>query len=104
MSVKKHLKSVFITARRMFDCEVQRSKRAHWASFHADLLAECENNQQEFWKSMGRIGIAQTRRKTIPVEVMCDDGSISSNIDVVLNKWKTDFSSLFMWSLIIMLM
>jgi len=96
MSVKKHLKSVFITARRMFDREVQRSKRAHWASFQADLLAECENNQQEFWKSMGRIGIAQTRRKTIPMEVMCDDGSISSNIDVVLNKWKIDFSSLFM--------
>jgi len=63
----------------MFDREVQRSKRAHWASFQADLLAECENNQQEFWKSMGRIGIAQTRRKTIPMEVMCDDGSISSN-------------------------
>ena len=54
-----------------------------WASFQADLLAECENNQQEFWKSMGRIGIAQTRRKNIPMEVMCDVGSISSNIDVV---------------------
>jgi len=101
MSVKKHLKSVFITTRHTFDREVRECKRSHWASFQADLLAECANNQLEFKKkSIGRIGIAQTRRKTIPMEVKCDDGSISSNIDVVLSKWKTDLSSLFMWSLI----
>ena len=94
-NAKNHLKYLFVTARRAFDREVQKSKRVYWVSFQTNLASQCEENQVEFWKSIGKIGVAQSKNKAIPLEVVCDDGSISDNIDTVLSKWKNDFSSLF---------
>lgn len=92
---KNHVKSVFIMARKGFDREVQKCKRAYWVALQNELLTECENNGQEFWKTIGKIGVGHTKKKGIPMEVICDDGSISNNLHTVLSKWKVDFSSLF---------
>ena len=48
-----------------------------------------------FWKTIGKIGVGQNRKRPIPMEGVLDDGSMSNDTQNVLNKWKTDFSSLF---------
>ena len=58
-------------------------------------MDECNVDQTQFWKSIGKIGINSTNRKHIPLEIVLEDGSISLNISDILNKWQTDFSSLF---------
>ena len=39
--------------------------------------------------------MGQNRKRPIPIEVVLDDGSTSNDTQNILNKWKTDFSSLF---------
>ena len=49
----------------------------------------------KFGKSIGKIGVSQANKKTIPMEVTLDDGSFSFNVSDVLNKWRNDLNSLF---------
>ena len=45
--------------------------------------------------SIGKIGVNYTKKQCIPEQVILDDGTVSTSISQVLNKWKHDFSSLF---------
>jgi hypothetical protein len=59
-----------------------------------ELESFCDNNQIEFWKSIGRMGISQSCGTVILMEIVTTSG-ISNDIDTVLNIWKEAFSSLF---------
>lgn len=48
------------------------------------------NNTQEFWKTIGKIGVGNERRKNIPFEVEID-GRVSRDRQTVLEKWKKQF-------------
>ena len=89
------LKSTFVHNRKLFDREVQRAKRLYWYTMQSDLLNECKVDSQQFWKSIGKIGVNTSSNSSIPMEVYNDDGTISTDFNVILNKWKHDFSSLF---------
>ena len=52
------------------------------------------SNSRSFWKDIGKIGIGSERLKRIPFEVNQSDGSVSTNPEVVLHKWETDFKTL----------
>ena len=52
-------------------------------------------DKNEFWKKIGTIGVGNERNKSIPMEVVCEDGSTSTDPSVVLEKWKTSFETLF---------
>ncbi|XP_053403285.1 uncharacterized protein LOC128558364 [Mercenaria mercenaria] len=92
---KLHLKSIYVSSRRVFDREVQRAKRLYWFSLQNGLLNDCNVDCNSFWKSIGKIGIANAKSNQIPLEIVLEDGSVSTNIQDVLNRWKHDFSSLF---------
>ena len=92
---KQKFKSEFTHLRKQFDREVQRAKRTHWYSLQKNLLDECNVDQTQFWKSIGKIGVSCTNKKGIPMEVVLGDGSVSFNITDVLRKWQDEFSSLF---------
>ena len=92
---KPNLKSVYIQTRKLFDREVQRAKRAYWRTMQNDLLHECNTDNINFWNTIGKIGVGINKPKTIPMEIVLDDGSVSTNIDDILSKWKSDFSALF---------
>jgi hypothetical protein len=59
-----------------------------------ELLLESTKNQQQFWKQIGKIGVAENRKSIIPMEVIDDDGNVSSPLTEVLNKWKSAYSNL----------
>ena len=91
---KVRLKSAYISARKVFDTEVQKCKRTYWYGLQSELLNECEVDQTSFWKSIGKIGV-NGLSKTIPIEIVKQDGSTSNSILEVLERWKHDFSKLF---------
>ena len=91
---KSQLKVQYSDTRKLFDREVQRSKRLYWYKMQCDLDENATSDHVEFWKSIGKIGIGQKRKKFIPMEVVGEVGVIDREIQNVLNKWKQDFSSL----------
>jgi hypothetical protein len=44
------------------------------------VLLESTKNQQQFWEKIGKIGVAENRKSIIPMEVIDDDGNVSSII------------------------
>ena len=98
--VNKHhdrpaLKAEYVQYRKKFDHAVQRAKRTHWIQLQNELVGSLNSDPHTFWREIGKVGIAQSKVKKIPMEVVCDDGSVTSDTQIVLNKWKTDFSSLY---------
>ena len=91
---RKQLRKSFIDKRKFFNREVQRSKRKFIMQKQADIDNLESSNPNLFWKEIGKIGIGQERRKTIPMEIIKPDGTTSSNTDEVVRKWKNDFETL----------
>ena len=92
---KCDLKSEYVYARKSFDKEVQKAKRFYWYSCQNDLSNNAISNDCNFWKTIGKIGIKQEKKQHIPMEVKSDDGTINRDVSVVLEKWRSAFSSLF---------
>jgi len=90
---RKELKAVYTSKRRHFDRQVQRRKREHVKKIQNDI-ADSTGDSQSFWKTIGKIGIANERRKRIPLEIVKADGSVSSSLPEVLDKWKCDYEHL----------
>ena len=93
-SSSSNLKSNFVSKRRVFDRQVQRAKREYWYSLQRELLIESKTDQHNFWKKIGKIGIATDRKSSIPMEVVDSHGNVSTNVDDVLEKWKSEYSIL----------
>ena len=91
---KSRFKSEYVHARKLFDREVQRAKRLYWYSCQKQLIEECNEGNDDFWKSIGRIGVGQAKTRRIPMEIVLEDGSISRDNTAMLDKWKHDFCSL----------
>jgi hypothetical protein len=45
------------------------------------LISNVELDQNKFWKDIGKIGINASKNKSIPMEIVDEDGSIVSNPD-----------------------
>ena len=83
------------TCRKFFSKAVQRCKRKYWYTLQEELLSYAEVDQNRFWKSIGKIGINSNKNKSIPMEIVDGSGSVISNPDCVLNKWKDSFEDLY---------
>ena len=94
-NVKIRLKPDYVYIRKQFDRAVQSGKRLHWYSLQKNLLDECNMDQSQFWKSIGKIGINYANKKSVPMEITLHDGTIATNISDSFCKWMDDFSSLF---------
>ena len=53
-----------------------------------------DTNSKDFWKYIGRVGVGEERKKSIPMEIITEDGLISQNIPLVLKKWRDSFCEL----------
>ena len=82
----------FKEAQHSFDVAVKEAKRQYWHDQQKHLLSINQNS--EFWKTMGNVGISKHKHKNIPWEVILQDGSVSTNRDDVLQVWKSAFEQL----------
>ena len=53
-----------------------------------NFLEECGVDPAKFWKSIGNIGVNCSNSNVIPMEVILEDCSIFTEVDVVLARWK----------------
>ncbi len=58
-----------------------------------DLEEVCNNDPRKFWDYLDKLGPRQN--KSIPMKVYDDNHEIVSELDRVLDKWKTEFHSLY---------
>ena len=91
-SDKSKFKTEYVASRKHFDREVQRTKNLYWCSFQNQLVEECNSGEDNFWRTIGRLGDGQSQKRRVPMEVVLEDGSISRESTAVLEKWKRDFS------------
>ena len=83
----------YLSLRKTFDQTVQRTKRQYWFQMQLDIDNLDKNNSQEFWKTIGKIGVGNERRKHIPLEVEIN-GHITRDKETVLDTWKNSFRNL----------
>ena len=72
---RNELKNVFIRIHIDFDREVQRAKRRYWVQLQNEMVSSLDTNPREFWKTIGRTGVADNRNQKIPFEVNTKEGS-----------------------------
>ena len=91
------LKEIFRASRKKFDKLNRQCKRRYLLDQQKQLHEEFENydNPRNFWSKIGKLGLANDRKTTIPWEVKDGDGQICTDRYSVLNKWKTDYECLF---------
>ncbi|CAC5403219.1 unnamed protein product [Mytilus coruscus] len=93
---KNLLKENYCTERKVFDKLNRTFKRKYQIQKENELHEKLKStNKREFWKSIGKLGIANERKNQIPWEVVDSDGKINTGEKIVLNKWKSDFETLF---------
>ncbi|CAG2187983.1 SLC13A2_3_5 [Mytilus edulis] len=95
-NIKRKLKQEYCAARNDFDKHLRKAKRTYQNKLQMDLMTELEKpNSRDFWKQIGKIGISNDRRDQIPWEVIDDNGEVTTDKERVLQKWKTDYQTLF---------
>jgi len=93
---KRTLKDVYCFERKTFDKLNRKYKRKYQVQQQQKLEDKLNSaNRRDFWKSIGKIGIGIDRKRTIPLEVVDNDGNVTMDKKAVLDKWKGDFESLF---------
>jgi len=92
---KKNLKEKYCSERKCFDKLNRTYKRRYVVSEQEKLQDKLiSSNQRDFWKSIGKLGIANERKETIPWSVLDDDGNLRTEKASVLERWKSDFENL----------
>ena len=59
----------------------------------AELAGKAANNPAEMWKRLK--ALSEQKPSNVLLEIVCDDGTISSDKKEVLLKWYSDFSQCF---------
>ena len=70
-------------------------KRQYWVQLQNEMVCSLDTNPRDFWKTIGRTGVADNRNKKIPFEVYNEAGSINTDPKSVLQKWKHDFEKMY---------
>ena len=92
--MKKRLRFVHKDTQNKFDKEVRKAKRIYQTSIRNELIHVETNDPKQFWNVIKTLG-PKRKADTIPLEILNDDGSASTNIDDVHTKWINDFQTLF---------
>lgn len=90
---KRSLRADYVSARKKFDKHLRQNERQYYAKQREDLCNFQTQNPKEFWSRIKKLGPGNKQQTFDSVSL--DDGSESRDPDVILKKWKSDFSKLF---------
>ncbi len=91
--IKQYLRRQFNESSTLFHRELRRAERAYNRNVRNEIESVCTDNPKQFWSYIKKLGPRYT--PGIPQEVYDDDGNIKSDIDSVLDKWKTEYEKLY---------
>ncbi len=81
------VRDCFRCKQKCFDKELKRAKRSfEWTKVFNLEITNTEN-PTEFWHTISQMG--PKKKSKIPWEVLLNDGSVSIDKNVVLDKWRT---------------
>ena len=91
--VKRNLLCRFKVARNTFDKVLRNTERAYRRDLSIDIETACTDDPRKFWDHLRSLG--PKRKQDTPFEVYDEQGNVTSDPDIVCEKWSTDFSSLY---------
>ena len=83
----------FKTIQNTFDKTYRRDERRYNRARLVEIEEVVTKVPRRFWEMLGKIGSKKSLE--IPMEVYDENGSIRSDINSVLGKWKTDYDNLY---------
>ena len=93
---KSRLRQLYNSERKTFDKIHRSAKRKYQTSEHERLKnLYSDNDTRGFWKYIGKLGLHNERKADIPMEIVDNDGNVSTRLDDVLSRWKSDYQNLF---------
>ncbi|VDI22082.1 Hypothetical predicted protein [Mytilus galloprovincialis] len=61
-----------------------------------DLQEQLNSNcKRDFWRSIGKFGVANERTENITWDIVNPDGTVNTDRGAVLNTWRSDFETLY---------
>ncbi len=93
VSFKENLRQKYIYNKNIFDKSLRKAERAYKKATLSDIEDYCTNNPREFWNLITKLRPRQT--KVTPQMLYDQNNELSSDINVVLESWKRDFSVLY---------
>ncbi|CAG2209764.1 unnamed protein product [Mytilus edulis] len=91
--LKNNLKNTFKEKRRQFDKRLRQEERKYKAQRLNNIKTLNRTNPKEFWREVNKLGPGKAN--TNIDSVIMDDGSVSSNPNDILSRWKSEYSKLF---------
>ena len=90
---RRRLKEAYCNARKCFDRLNRKHKRQYQLQIQSELQDKLlnTNNCKDFWKDIGKLGMANDRKSKIPFEIIGNTGEIITDRGQVINKWKQDY-------------
>ncbi len=92
--IKRRLLERFQIAQQRFDKEYNKAKRNFQKQQQSEISTLNTSDPRKFWQKVKSLG-PNLQKKDIPMEVVLDDGTVSHNLSDVLQKWKSDYETLF---------
>ena len=90
---KQNLHSIFKEKQKIFDYKFRFFKRKARKQQFEELESLSKNDPREMWAYLKRLGNPPVSRAAL--QIVKDDGSISSDVKEVLERWHKDISTLF---------
>ena len=89
-------KSLYLTAQKAFDIEVNKARSAYFRGQQNDLLSSLRQNPCQFWKRINDLGIDSFRKRAnqLPLKVLNKDGNEVYDKPELLRVWKSYFKDL----------
>ncbi|CAG2232002.1 unnamed protein product [Mytilus edulis] len=94
-NAKSTLRSIYVQRRKNFDTFNRKSKRRYQIEQQNQLHYLEGHNTKDFWKSIGKLGLANERKTQRIYQVRTENGEITNDTDTVLERWKTEYESAF---------
>lgn len=93
---KRRLRDAFNRKRKLFDKLNRCAKRKYQLSEQERLKdLYSDHDTRNFWKYIGKIGLHNERKSSIPMEVVDRSGNVSTDTSDILSRWKSDYENLF---------
>jgi len=89
---KYYKKQAFMNSRKSFDKELRKAERLYNKNTLDEIESVCTENPRAFWDYIKKLGPRKVNE--IPMQVYVN-GSLTSDTNTVLNKWKSDFGDLY---------
>ncbi len=91
--LRKNFRASFMSEQNVFDKAFKKAKRIYEREKRVHIENLNTENPKDFWAAIRKLGPQKSIK--IPFEVYDDHGNIVTDVNVVLNKWATEYESLY---------